>query len=89
MSMSISPENERFLERAVAEGRFADQSQALDEAIRLLRKCEELLGAVNRGIEQLDDGKYREYDDTQVEQFIADIEAYAARVVAPGPNPAR
>jgi Arc/MetJ-type ribon-helix-helix transcriptional regulator len=79
---TMSPENKRFLERAIAEGRFANQGQALDEAIHLLRKREELLTAVNRGVEQLDGGQYVEYQDTEVEQFIADIETHARRTLA-------
>lgn len=81
MSTSISPENEQFLQRAVADGRFADQGQALDAAIQLLRNREELRAAINRGVEQLDQGPAFEYEATQVDQFVADIEAHARRTL--------
>lgn len=37
MVTGISPDNERFIEQAVAKGQFASREEALDEAIRRLR----------------------------------------------------
>lgn len=42
MNIPISQQNQEFLDQAVAAGLFPDQSNALDEAIRLLREREEL-----------------------------------------------
>ena len=78
MAASISPDNERFLDQAVADGRFADRGEALDEAIRLLRRREELSRAVECGVDQLNDGQYTEYGEADLDRFLADIKAKAA-----------
>ncbi|MEX0979084.1 MAG: hypothetical protein WDZ48_09545 [Pirellulales bacterium] len=77
MAASISPDNERFLEKAVADGRFTDRGEALDEAIRLLRRREELHRAVEAGVDELNDGRYTEYDAVDLDRFLADIKAKA------------
>ena len=78
MAASISPENERFLEQVVADGRFADRSEAIDEALRLLRRRDDLIRTVDAGVDQLDGGQYTEYDEAELERFLADIRAKAA-----------
>jgi Arc/MetJ-type ribon-helix-helix transcriptional regulator len=77
---SISPDNEQFLDQAIADGRFANRSEALDVAIRLLRRREELIRAVNAGVDQLNEGRYTEYGDADLERFVADIKAKAAEM---------
>lgn len=79
MAASISADNERFLEQAVADGRFADRVEALDEAVRLLRRREELFRAVEAGVDQLDNGRCTEYDEVDLDRLLADIKAKAAR----------
>jgi len=79
MAASISPDNERFLEQAVADGRFADRGEAIDEALRLLRRRDDLIRAVNAGVDQLDAGQYTEYDEAELDQFLADICSKADR----------
>lgn len=50
MSTFISPENEQFLAETVARGMFVDTSQALDEALRLLRAKLEIEEALLAGL---------------------------------------
>ena len=57
MSSHLSPENEQFLEHAVAVGMYHDRSEALDQAVELLRRREQLVRDVNDGIEQLERGE--------------------------------
>ena len=57
MSSNLSPENEQFLERAVSVGMFQNRDEALDRAVELLRRREELIRDVNKGIEQLERGE--------------------------------
>ena len=78
MAAPISPDNERFLEQAVTDGRFTDRSEAIDEALRLLRRREDLFRSVNAGVDQLDGGQYTEYDEAELDQFLADIRSKAA-----------
>jgi len=57
MSSQLSPENERFLEHAVSVGMYHDRDEALDRAVEVLRRREQLIRDVNRGIEQLERGE--------------------------------
>jgi Arc/MetJ-type ribon-helix-helix transcriptional regulator len=56
MSSQLSPENENYLQYAVTTGLFHDRGEALDKAVELLKKREQLIGDVNRGIDQLERG---------------------------------
>ena len=57
MSNNLSAENEQFLERAVSVGMFHDRDEAIDRAVELLRRREQLIRDVNKGIEQLERGQ--------------------------------
>lgn len=50
MSTNLSPENEAILAEAVSSGVFASPHQALDEALRLLRRKVELEEALLIGL---------------------------------------
>ena len=52
-SNSLSPENEQFIENAVSVGLYHDRAEALDRAVELLRRREQLVGDVNEGIASL------------------------------------
>ena len=72
MSAGISPENELYIDHAVASGLFQDRGQALNSAIELLKRRERLIRDVNSGIDQLDKGLGEPFD---VEAMMADIDA--------------
>jgi Arc/MetJ-type ribon-helix-helix transcriptional regulator len=57
MSSNLSPENEQFIENAVSVGMYHDRAEALDRAVELLRRREQLVCDVNEGIEQLERGE--------------------------------
>ena len=57
MNTDLSPENENFIDHAVATGLFQDRGKALNAAIDLLKRREGLIRDVNSGIDQLDAGK--------------------------------
>ena len=59
MTKGISPDNEDFLDRQVADGKYANREQALDAAVELLRHQTDVDSAVMDGI-------VREHDDFQV-----------------------
>lgn len=59
----ISPELERFVEAAIKSGQFRDRAHIMDEALRLLRKRDELRRDVDAGVEQLDRGMGLAADD--------------------------
>jgi Arc/MetJ-type ribon-helix-helix transcriptional regulator len=57
MSTDLSPQNEQFIEHAVAQGVFHDRVEALDEAVELLRRRQELLDHIDQGTRQLRGGE--------------------------------
>jgi Arc/MetJ-type ribon-helix-helix transcriptional regulator len=72
MSTDITPENEHFLEHAVAVGMFHDRGEAINMAIGLLRRRAELIRDVNAGIAQLEQGLGKPFD---IEAIMSGIDA--------------
>lgn len=70
MSGRLSPENEQFLDQAVATGVYHDRDEALDEAVRLLRRREQLVEEVNRGIEQISRGETVPFDLSEMKAAL-------------------
>lgn len=71
MSTGISPENELYIDNAVATGLFQDRGQAINTAIELLKHREQLIRDVNSGIGQLEKGLGRPFD---IEAIMAQID---------------
>ena len=57
MATDLSPENEQYIQTAIASGLYHDRGEALDRAVELLKKREQLIRDVNLGIEQLERGE--------------------------------
>jgi putative addiction module CopG family antidote len=57
MSIDLSPHNEQFIEQVVARGAFHNRSAALDQAVELLRRRQELVDHVDEGTRQLRQGE--------------------------------
>jgi putative addiction module CopG family antidote len=57
MSIDLSPQNEQFIRHAVARGIFHNREEALDEAVELLRRRQELLDHIDEGTRQLHNGE--------------------------------
>ncbi len=65
MEVSVTPEQERWIEALVGSGRYEDAGNVVHEALRLLKEWEEdpvarldaLRRAVRTGVEQLDRGE--------------------------------
>jgi Arc/MetJ-type ribon-helix-helix transcriptional regulator len=70
VSTDLSPENEQYLEHAVSVGMFHDRGEALDKAVELLRRREELVRDVNVGIEQLEQGEGRAFDVAEIKKAV-------------------
>lgn len=51
MNVTLTPELEAFVERTVASGRYASQSEAIAAGLRLLEERESKLAALKRDIE--------------------------------------
>ena len=72
MSTNLSPENEQFLEHAVSVGAYHDRGEALDRAVELLRRRDELIRDVNEGIEQLERGEGVPLDIAEIKAAVRD-----------------
>jgi predicted transcriptional regulator len=62
VSTEFSADSERYLEQAIAGGTYRDRAQAIDEAIVLLKRRDQLRSDVRAAIEQADSGKLLEAD---------------------------
>ena len=65
MTTNVSAENERFIQQAIADGRFASRDEALNQAVRLLREEAEV------------NGHHVERSDS-ADEWIADLRRWAA-----------
>lgn len=77
MSHDLSPENEAYLNELVASQAFPDRTAALDEAVRVFRRRQTLLGQLAAGVEQLDRGQSVIYGPDEIERFVSDVRARA------------
>ena len=57
MSMQLSPEGERYIQSVIAAGLYPDATQAIDEAIRLLRRRDQIQSALDEGQADLAEGR--------------------------------
>jgi len=86
MTNRLSPDNEDFLDRQVADGKYADRQQALDAAIEWLRHQTDVLTRVDVGRRQLDDGDCTEYDDASLSRRFEQIKGRVINLFDPGSN---
>ena len=75
MSSDLSPESEQFIQQLVAAGLFPDKGRALDEAVSLLRRRQELLCHIEEGTQQLRSGDFIEYDQEGLRRFFDEVQA--------------
>ncbi|HUT10421.1 MAG TPA: hypothetical protein VMY42_07990 [Thermoguttaceae bacterium] len=75
MSSGLSPENEQFIQHAVECGTFQSREQALDEAVELLKRRQQLLDHIDKGTAQLRSGQYTDYDEEGLKEFFDEIRA--------------
>jgi antitoxin ParD1/3/4 len=70
MNVSLTPELEKIVADRVASGRYASASEVIREALRLLEERDQLnqlRQEVRLGLEQLDRGQARPFDDRAVD----------------------
>jgi len=79
MQADLSPESSQFLVSAVASGKYRDESDALNEAVRLLQRRDELRSILDVGLSQLDAGMGipAEKAFQRLEQRAADLDRQA------------
>jgi antitoxin ParD1/3/4 len=72
VNVSLTPELEELVAERVASGHSASASEVVREALRLLHerdRLNDLRHDVRLGVEQLDDGRSREFDDRAVDRI--------------------
>jgi len=75
MNVPIPAEFQEFVDDVIRSGNFHSEAEVVSEALRLLRKREQLRREVNAGIEQLDEGEGIEGDEVfeRLERKTEDI----------------
>jgi antitoxin ParD1/3/4 len=81
-NISLTPEQDAFIDEMLKKGEYRDVSEAMRDAIRALQqrramdalKLERLRGSIDTGLADLKRGDYEEVDD-------ADLEAWLDRLV--------
>ena len=74
MSLQISQENERSIHDAMSAGDYHNPDEVLTDALRLLRRKQQLIRDVKEGVDQLNRGEYTEYDEESLDRFLQDIQ---------------
>jgi antitoxin ParD1/3/4 len=72
MNVSLTPELEKLVAERVASGHYASASEVVREALRLLHerdRLNQLRHDIRLGVEQLDQGRSREFDDHVVDRI--------------------
>lgn len=82
MNVAIPAEYEGFVQSVVTSGTFHDPTEVVGEALRLLKKREELRRDVNAGIEQLEQGQGID-GEVVFERLAKKAEAMARREAEP------
>ncbi len=70
MATNLSPENEQFIQNAIAAGMYHNREEVLDRAVDLLKRREQLIRDVNLGIEQLENGLGETLDIEQIKASV-------------------
>jgi len=75
MTIELTKEQEQFIEQALATGHFSDRQEVITEALALLKRQGEarakVQAAVQRGIDDLDAGRYRTISTPEEAQAFA------------------
>jgi putative addiction module CopG family antidote len=70
MSTNLTPENEQFIENVIASGLYHDRDEAINRAVELLQRREQLIRDVNKGIEQLQRGEGKPLDIEEIKAAV-------------------
>ena len=71
MNSDMSPDSEQFIQHVVSVGAYPTRGEALDKAVELLKRREQLVTDVNAGIEQLERGEGEPLDIDAIKAKVA------------------
>jgi Arc/MetJ-type ribon-helix-helix transcriptional regulator len=86
MSLQISRENEQSIHDAMSAGDYHSPNEVLTDALRLLRRKQQLVRDVKAGVDQLRRGEYTDYDEESLDRFLQDIQEEQDRLERRSPN---
>lgn len=77
-NISLTPEQDAFIDEMLKAGEYRNASEAVRDAIRALQqrrskdslKPDELRQAIDAGLAELDSGNYEEVDDAELEAWL-------------------
>jgi antitoxin ParD1/3/4 len=86
-NISLTPEQDAFIDEVLTAGEYRNASEAVRDAIRALqqRRAEEALKldklrlAIDQGIAALDRGDYTDVEDEDLDAYLDDLAAPARR----------
>jgi antitoxin ParD1/3/4 len=86
-NVSLTPEQDAFIDEVLAKGEYRNASEAMRDAIRALQqrralealKLDKLRLSIKAGVAALDRGEYTEVDDADLEAYLDDLAAPASR----------
>jgi antitoxin ParD1/3/4 len=82
-NISLTPEQDAFIEEAVKSGEYQNASEAVRDALRVLQqrrredtlKLEALRRQIDAGIDALERGEFTEVDDTELDTYLDTLAA--------------
>jgi antitoxin ParD1/3/4 len=85
-NISLTPEQDAFVDELVRKGEYQNASEAMRDALRALRqrrgedaeKLKLLRKLVREGIEDIDAGRYREVAESQLDSYFEELMERAA-----------
>lgn len=80
-NISLTPEQDAFIDEMLKAGEYRNASEALRDAIRALQlrrsegalKLEKLRVAIQQGVAALDRGEFTEVDDEDLDAYLDDL----------------
>jgi len=77
MATDMPPENEQFLEQAIADGLFGNRGEALNAGVDLLKQRNKLVNRLQKSRRQLDEGGFVELGDTEMRELFDTLRSSA------------
>jgi antitoxin ParD1/3/4 len=87
-NISLTPEQDAFIDEMLKSGEYRNASEAMRDAIRTLQqrraedalKLERLRAAIQQGVAALDRGEFTEVEDEYLDAFLDELAAPAPRM---------
>jgi Arc/MetJ-type ribon-helix-helix transcriptional regulator len=77
MATDMSPENEQFLEQAIATGLFGSRGEALNAGVDLLKQRNQLISRLQESRRQLDEDDFVDLDEPGMHELFDTLRSRA------------